>query len=125
MVSSLLDTSVVIDLIRRYEPAKQWIATQSKPAISAIVWLEVLDGVQNRRAEVQAIRMLKDFERVELVQADFDWAIDRMTKFKLSHNADSGDCLIAAVSYRLQVPLYTRNTKHFTPMLGALAQKPY
>jgi hypothetical protein len=32
---------------------------------------------------------------------------------------------IAAPSYRLQVPLYTRSLKHFAPLLGRLAQQPY
>jgi predicted nucleic acid-binding protein len=45
--------------------------------------------------------------------------------FTLSHGVGIMDCLIASVSYRLQVPLYTRNLKHFTPLLGALAQTPY
>jgi hypothetical protein len=35
------------------------------------------------------------------------------------------DCLIAAPSHRLNVPLYTMNLKHFTPLLGALAVRPY
>ena len=35
------------------------------------------------------------------------------------------DCLIAAPAFRLQLPLYTHNLKHFTPLLGDLAQKPY
>jgi predicted nucleic acid-binding protein len=35
------------------------------------------------------------------------------------------DCLIASVSLCLQLPLYTRNLRHFTPLLGTLAVKPY
>jgi len=35
------------------------------------------------------------------------------------------DCLIAAAAFRLQVPLHTRNLKHFAPLLGELAQEPY
>jgi hypothetical protein len=31
----------------------------------------------------------------------------------------------SAPSYRLQLPLYTRNLKHFAPLLGKLAQEPY
>ena len=35
------------------------------------------------------------------------------------------DLLIAAPSQRLQLPLYTHNLKHLSPLLGTLAQKPY
>jgi predicted nucleic acid-binding protein len=69
--------------------------------------------------------MLRDFERVDLITADIDWAIQQLWLFKLSHNVGGNDCLIASVSHRLQIPLYTTNLKHFAPLLGVLAQKPY
>lgn len=40
-------------------------------------------------------------------------------------NVDAFDCLVAALSFRLQLPLYTRNLKYFAPLLGHLAQQPY
>jgi predicted nucleic acid-binding protein len=54
-----------------------------------------------------------------------DWAMDQQEKFALSHNVGMNDCLIASISYRLQLPLYTTNLKHFIPLLNNLAQKPY
>lgn len=35
------------------------------------------------------------------------------------------DALIAAPAFCLQLPLYTRNTKHFLPMIPSLVQQPY
>jgi predicted nucleic acid-binding protein len=60
-----------------------------------------------------------------LLPEDYDWAIRKSLELKLSHNAGAWDCLIGAVAHRLQVPLYTPNLKHFQPLLGELAQKPY
>ena len=125
MVSALLDTSVVVDLLRKHPPALTWLKGQSSLSLSAIVWLEVLEGVQNRRARALAVRTLKDFERVDPIKADFDWAVARILQFRLSHGVDAFDCLIASASYRLQLPLYTSNLKHFAPLLGDLAQEPY
>jgi len=85
----------------------------------------VLQGVQSSKAQRRALRTLREFERVDLTTSDIDWAIRQLTGFKLSHNIGGLDCLIAAVSHRLQLPLYTTNTRHFTPLLGALAQRPY
>jgi predicted nucleic acid-binding protein len=59
------------------------------------------------------------------VQADQDWAMEQMERYRLSHGVGVNDCLIASVAYRLQVPLYTHNLKDMTPMLGKLAVKPY
>jgi predicted nucleic acid-binding protein len=67
----------------------------------------------------------RHFERIDPLPEDFDWAIQRALKFKLSHNADMMDCLIASAAYRLNLPLYTSNLKHFLPLLGSLARKPY
>lgn len=68
---------------------------------------------------------MASFERVEVLAPDFDWAVAGLLKYGLSHNVGALDCLIASVNQRLQVPLYTRNLKHFTPLIGALAQSPY
>lgn len=35
------------------------------------------------------------------------------------------DSSIASVHPRLQLPLYTRNIKHFLPLISELAQQPY
>lgn len=125
MVAYLLDTSVVVDLLRKYPPARAWILGQVDVAVSSTVWLEVLDGIQTRLAEISALRTLRGFTRIDPIPVDYDWAITQTIRFKLSHNVGANDCLIAAVSYRLQVPLFTRNLKHFGPMLGTLAQRPY
>lgn len=33
--------------------------------------------------------------------------------------------MMAAVAHRLQLPLFNRNMRHFSPLIGALAVKPY
>lgn len=90
-----------------------------------MVWFEVVDGAENKSDQQKATTLLKDFELVETTTVDFEWAAAQFLRFRLSHNVDWFDCLIAAPCHRLQLPLYTRNLKHFTPLLGGLAQQPY
>jgi predicted nucleic acid-binding protein len=125
MVDGTLDTTVIVDALRRYPPALAWLQTQSNLGVARIVWLEVLNGVQNKVDRQRAINLLSTFDRIELTSVDFDWAIEQCARYKLSHNVCGIDCLIAAVCHRLQLPLYTMNLKHFSPILGKLAQKPY
>ncbi len=125
MATCLLDTNILVDLYRGYEAARTWIATLSAPGITRAAVLEVLEGVEDSQSLRQTLSLLDDFELVELTVSDFDWATRQLTMYRLSHNVDAFDCLIAATSYRLQLPLYTRNLKHYTPLLGALAQEPY
>jgi len=51
--------------------------------------------------------------------------MQQVERFQFSHHIGKDDCLIAAVAYRLQLPLYTHNLKDMTPLLGNLAVKPY
>jgi predicted nucleic acid-binding protein len=125
MVSGLLDTSVLIDLLRLHPPAQTWLHGQNTLGVTPIVWLEIIQGAQNKVSQVKAINLLKVFEQVELTSEDCAWAIQQATRFTLSHSVGSLDCLIASTSHRLNVPLYTGNLKHFKPMLGGLAHKPY
>jgi predicted nucleic acid-binding protein len=60
-----------------------------------------------------------------LTEDDMQWAMKQLTTFYLSHNVGMMDCLIAAPSYRLNLPLYTRNLKHISPLLDTLAHQPY
>jgi predicted nucleic acid-binding protein len=102
------------------------LAKRQQPlGITPIVWLEAVEGAQNTRVQQRVLAALQNFGMVYLTPADFDWAMQQTIAFGLSHNVGMMDCLIASVSYRLQSPLYTKNIKHFAPLLGALAQNPY
>lgn len=70
-------------------------------------------------------RILARFIMEDLTKADTDWAMQQLLKFSLSHDIDGNDYLIAAVAYRLNIPLYTQNMKHMTPLLGSLAIRPF
>lgn len=124
-VTGLLDTAILIDLLRGYPPAATWLSTQDRLGVSPIVWLEILEGTENTKAQNQAVELLRHFGRVEILPADFDWAIQQALRFRLSHNVDMMDCLVASTTQRLGLTLFTPNLKHFKPMIGDLAQRPY
>ncbi len=125
MVNALVDANILVDILRKYKPAENWLASQSDLGITRVVWLEVIEGADNLAEQQRAITLLNDFELIELTVSDVDWAVRQLIRFRLSHNIEAFDCLIAAPSYRLQLPLLTRNQKHFAPLLGGLAQQPY
>lgn len=125
MATGLVDTNILIDLLRGYTPAQVWIRTQQTLGVARIVYMELIEGAFNKLEQQRALKLLKQFELIELVDADFRWATERLIKYQLSHSVGMMDCLIASTSHRLQLPLYTQNLKHMSPLLGALAQKPY
>ena len=126
MVDALLDTATVVDLLREYPPSATWITNENRTfGITKFVWMEIVTGCKNKQSLIKATRLIERFELVPITTTDIDWASDSLVQFNLSHNIDLVDSLIASTSHRLQIPLYTRNLKHFTPLLGQLAQSPY
>jgi predicted nucleic acid-binding protein len=125
MVKAFLDTSVIVDALRKYPPAIAFIANSNDIGLSHAVWLESLDGAINKLNQQRTLQLLRQFRRVEFENEDFYWAVDQLTIHRLRLNVGMMDCLIAAPAHRLQLPLYTRNLKHFAPLLGALTVKPY
>lgn len=127
MVTALLETTVIVDLLRNYPAAETWIRSQLQASygITPIIWMEVIGGGPTKIKRIQAARLMQRFEMIDLIPADFHWAIEQQMIYELSHGVGMMDCLIACASQRLQIPLYTHNLKHFTPLIGSLAQKPY
>jgi predicted nucleic acid-binding protein len=125
MVSCLVDTNIIIDLLRGYPLALTWLASQSQPAVCRVVYIEVIQGAEDKRKQQDALRLLKRFAMVEHTQADFIWATRQVIRHSLAHRVDVTDALIAAPAYRLNLPFYTRNDKHFLPMIPTLLNVPY
>ena len=126
MIIALVDTTVIVHLYRRYAPALTWYGSQSQRlGITPITWMEVIDGAGSKAKQIASKTILSQFEITHLTAADQDWAIQQMEQYRLSHGVGTNDCLIAAVAYRLQVPLYTHNLKDMTPIIGKLAVQPY
>lgn len=128
MITAFLDTAILIDVLRRYPPAMVWLNRQNPDAlfaISPLIKMEVIRGTVNKVEQQRALKLLADFDMIYLSQDDMVWAIDQQIQFQLSHGVGVVDCLIAAPCVRLQLPIYTRNLKHFAPLLGSLAVQPY
>lgn len=127
MIDGLLDTSVVIDVHRGYVPSMVWMRENRslELAVSSVVWMEAVEGARSKLDQQQILALLGEFDLLYAVPTDCAWAMDRLRVYRLSHGLDMMDCLIASSAQRLNLPLYTRNLKHFTPIIGDLARKPY
>ena len=127
MVNGLLDTSIIVDVLRNYLPAQEWFNTVSlQLGVTKFVWLEVIQGAGSRQKQKVAIHLLNSFVLVPIELQDIDWALTTLADKVLANSGlDMKDALIASTSERLQIPLYTHNLKHMQTLIGSLAQKPY
>lgn len=126
MTIAFVDTTVIIHLLRQYPPALVWYASQPQTlSIASNVWLEVMEGAPSKVAQARYKSILNQFEVLYPTSDDQQWAMQSLERFQFSHHIGKDDCVIAALAYRLQLPLYSHNLKDMTPMIGSLAIKPY
>jgi hypothetical protein len=126
MTTVLVDTTVIVHFLRRYAPALAWYGSHiSQMSISSVAWLEVMEGATSKTNQLYAESILSRFELVYSTAADQEWAMRQIKQFQFTHHIGMNDCLIAAVAYRLQVPLHTHNLKDMIPLIGTLAVQPY
>jgi predicted nucleic acid-binding protein len=124
--AGIVDTTVVLHYFRKSAAAQTWVDSQSAPLlVTTVTWMEVMGGTSSKAHQRDTKSLLHKFELVYPTPSDWRWAMEQVEKFQFSHRIGKDDCLIAAVAYRLQLPLYTHNLKHMTPLIGTLAVKPY
>jgi predicted nucleic acid-binding protein len=126
MTAGIVDTTVILHYFRNYGSARAWVDSQPvRLSIVSVTWMEVMGGVSSKANQAQCKNVLSKFDLLYSTAADQQWAMQQLEQFRFSHHISANDCLIAAVAYRLQLPLYTHNLKDMTPLIGALAMKPY
>jgi predicted nucleic acid-binding protein len=111
----LLDTNILIDVLRGEADALAWLEQQQSPRISVITWIEVLVGC--RAGEAEAVQSwLEAFPRLPL-----DEAISRETvRLRRQHGLKVPDAIILATARCTQLTLATRNSRDFPLSLGGV-----
>lgn len=127
MIDLVLDTSIVIELLRQNHETIQWygLLGKQRAAITPIVWFETLEGARNKIEQAQIVRFLKRFYIEHTSRDDHQWAMLQYGRYQLSHGVEWADVLIASVAVRLNVPLYTLNIKHYAALPQLDPRRPY
>jgi predicted nucleic acid-binding protein len=122
----MLDTDILIDLLRGYPPASAWFASLSDPSlISGFVVFELVAGCEHTIAIRRLQRWLRPFRIYWPTAADSDRALDTFSRLSLSHNLGILDALIGECAVGLGVPLCTFNMRHFRAVAGLTTEQPY
>jgi len=114
----LVDTDVLIWHLRGHPKAIQQLDALPKLTMSAVTWLELLQGFRSR-AELQAVQKsleMRRAERLPLTPTITERAVSLMEARALSHGLQMGDALIAATALEHKLPVLTGNAKHFGPI---------
>jgi len=124
----LLDTDVMIDLLRQYPPAMRWfdaLDDEEDLLLPGYVVMELIQGCRNKVEQEKVRHELATYGTVWPAPGDCDEALDIFTEYHLSHNAGLLDVLIGQIAVALRVPLYTFNQKHYCFIPGLQTVQPY
>ena len=111
----LLDTNILIDVLRGEAPALAWLEQQQRAHISVISWIEVLVGCrEGENAPVEA--WLGSFPRLPI-----DDAIALETvRLRQRHGLKIPDAIILATARCADLTLATRNSRDFSQAMGGV-----
>jgi predicted nucleic acid-binding protein len=127
MARYLIDTSILIDLLRKYAPARQWLDNLPTEdwTISFITSAELLAGCRNKREQQAIVNELSQYHVLWLTELAQQRALDSFTQLHLSHSVGFLDCMIAAIAVENGLVLATVNDKHFRAIQGLTVERPY
>lgn len=120
----LLDTCVVIDVLRGHEAAIAFVESLAEaPSVSAITVTEIVAGCRNAQERRQIDKLFSHYDVREVGLEIASLAGEFIRQYGRSHGTDPLDALIAATARVHELQLATLNLKHF-PMIAGL-KRPY
>jgi len=123
----LVDSDVMIDILREYTPALEWLKTLNSEyiGIPGLVAMELLQGCRNSVEQHQLEKVLRSYTLYWPDRADCGRAFNDYSKYHLSHNISILDALIAETAVGLGVKLATFNQKHYRVVSNLQMIQPY
>ena len=121
----LIDTDVVIGLLRGRVPAREAVSKHHPIEISAVTYMEVAQGVRNRQ-ELQLFRRtvrMNGWRILPLTEEIGSRAIAYVEEYALSHGTRMGDALVAASAVVSGLGLLTGNTRHYRFLPGLVLER--
>lgn len=111
----LVDTDVLIFNQRGNAAAADWLDRQPRFDISAVTWMELVQGVRNRD-ELRTLRRALRFwyATIQPINEEITArAVFWLEEFSFGHGLRMADALIAATAWHLGCPLATANVRHY------------
>ena len=123
----LIDSDVLIDVVRAFSPAVQWLHSVSPDVIRVpgYVMMELIDGCHSKAQLAQLDQITARMPVVWPSTAACTAALSSFRSLRLSHGIGMLDTLIAHTAIELNVPLHTFNVKHFQHVPGLRTIQPY
>lgn len=122
---ALIDTDVLIWLMRGHMGAAARLATLLPWRISTVTYIELAQGARDRRelTRIQQGLAASQTEVLPLTEAISSQAMALVDRYALSHSLRLGDALIAATALAHALPVLTANARHFEAIQGLAVER--
>ncbi len=123
----ILDSDIVIDFLRQYPPAVNWLSVlgDEEIALPGYVVMELMQGCTNKVELRELKKFIADFEVIWPSSEICNEALEVFSQYNLSHNLGLLDALIGQIAVALGLPLHTFNRKHYTTIPNLVTVQPY
>jgi predicted nucleic acid-binding protein len=123
----LLDTDIVIDLLRHYPPAVTWLESLDSEEIilPGFVVMELIQGCRNKAEQREIEKILCAYEVAWPSATTCDEALSVFTDYYLSHGLGILDAIIGQMAVTLNIRLCTFNQKHYSMIPNLHTLQPY
>ncbi len=124
----LIDTDIMIDLLRQYEPAIEWIESLDgceRILLPGYVVMELIQGCRDKGEQSKLRRAISNLGVIWPAPEECDLAVVTFDKYRLSYNIGLLDVLIAHTAMEYGLPLYTFNQKHYSAIKKLKTVQPY
>lgn len=129
LLEVLLDTDVMIDILRAYDPALEWLKTlkeqHAKVCLPGFTVMELIQGCENKQQIREVRQAVQDFRILWPTESSCNKALEAYSDHSLSHGLDILDAVIGQMAEDLMMPLHTFNTRHFEGIFKADMVQPY
>jgi hypothetical protein len=123
----LLDTDIMIDLLRGYAPAVDWLESLADEEIvlPGFVVMELIQGCRSRAEQKKLEGALNPYEITWPDAETCDEALAVFSRHHLSRGLGILDALIGQMAVVSDVPLVTSNQKHYAAVPNLKTLQPY
>ncbi len=122
----LLDTDILIDIPRGYQPTVEWFASlDDMPGAPGFVVMKLFQDAPNAQRIREVEDLVAPLEVVWPSEVDCQRALTDFRALHLSHGLGLLDALISATAIGRHATLVTFNARHFSPVAGLMIEQPY
>ena len=121
MKQILIDTDILIDVLRGIDTAINRLQNESKTAllsISVVTEMELMVGCRNKSEQQKLTVFLNNYGILKINESISDQAVELLRQYRLSHGLLIPDALIAATALSLDIPLLTKNQSDYRFITG-------